>query len=204
MIKKEHIAAKVFKGLTWHFTGKDNELFLTFDDGPTPEITPWVLDILKEYDARATFFCLGQNVERYPEIFNRIKDEGHSVGNHTYSHPKGWFLTNRSYYRNINRAAQLIHSNIYRPPYGKIKPSQIATLKRHYNIVMWSILPRDYNPKVSREKCLQNILDYAESGSIILLHDTLKAEKNLKYVLPILLEEYSKQGYTFNSISFEQ
>lgn len=204
MGKKEHFAAKVIRDLTWHFAGKDKELFLTFDDGPTPEITPWVLDILKENDAKATFFCIGRNVKKYPDLYNRILQEGHSVGNHSYNHPKGWLVRNKKYYDDIDKAAELIDSNLFRPPYGKIGPFQIPKLREDFKIIMWDVLSRDYDPKVSRERCFLNVTDYAESGSIIVFHDIKKAEKNLKYALPEVLKEYSEQGYTFNSIEYNK
>lgn len=204
MIKKEHIAAKIVRDLTWHFTGKDKELFLTFDDGPTKEITPWVLEILKEYNAKATFFCIGKNVIRYPEIFNRILQDGHSVGNHSYSHFKGWFIKNKKYYENIEKAAKLIKSDLFRPPYGKIGPFQVPKLRERYKIVMWDVLSRDYDSKMSKERCLEYVLDYAESGSIIVFHDTKKAERNLKYVLPEVLRIYSEAGFTFNAIEYSK
>ncbi len=202
MGKKEHIAAKVFRDLTWHFTGKDNELFLTFDDGPTPEVTPWVLSILKEYNAKATFFCVGKNVEEYPDLYQQILNDGHSVGNHSYSHLKGWRTSNKGYVDSAKKAGQIIQSNLFRPPYGQIRPKQISVLKQYFKIIMWDVMSKDYSKKVDEETCLNNVLDYAESGSIIVFHDTLKAEKNLRYALPKVLEHYSQNHYNFNSIEF--
>lgn len=203
MLKKEHIAAKIFRDLTWHFTGKDNELFLTFDDGPTPEITPWVLAALKEFNARATFFCIGKNVKKYPDLYNQILNEGHSVGNHSYSHIKGWKTSNQKYVESVQKAAQVIDSNLFRPPFGKIRPQQIGQLKQDFKIIMWDVFTRDYDSKLDKEKCLKNVLDFSESGSIIVFHDTLKAERNLKYVLPKVLKHFSEQGFVFNPIEFK-
>ncbi|MFC2104088.1 polysaccharide deacetylase family protein [Bacteroidota bacterium] len=203
MLKKERVAAKIFRDITWHFTGKDNELFLTFDDGPNPEVTPWVISILKEYNAKATFFCLGKNVETYPELYQQILDEGHSVGNHGYLHLEGWKTSNETYIQNVQKSAQLIDSNLFRPPYGKIRPKQLTYLKHDFKIVMWDVLSQDYEIKENNEKCLQNIIDYAESGSIIVFHDTQKAEKCLKYVLPKVLKHYSEKGFIFNPIEFK-
>lgn len=203
MIKKEHIAAKIFRDLTWHFTGKDNELFLTFDDGPTPEITPWVLAALKEFNARATFFCIGKNVKKHPDLYNQILNEGHSVGNHSYTHIKGWKTSNQKYVESVQKAAQVIDSNLFRPPFGKIRPQQIGQLKQDFKIIMWDVFSRDYDSKLDKEKCLKNILDFSESGSIIVFHDTLKAERNLKYVLPKVLKHFSEQGFVFNPIEFK-
>lgn len=203
MIKKEHIAAKIFRDLTWHFTGKENELYLTFDDGPTPEITPWVISLLKEYNAKATFFCIGKNVKKHPEIYQQILNEGHSVGNHSYSHMKGWFTNNKKYIHNVKKAALYIDSNLFRPPYGKIRPKQVEVLKHQFKIIMWDVLSRDYNAKLDQEKCLKNAITLTDSGSIIVFHDSLKAEKNLKRVLPRVLKYYSDQGFIFNPIEFK-
>ncbi len=200
MLKKEHIAAKIFRDLTWHFTGKDNELFLTFDDGPTPEITPWVLAALKEFNARATFFCIGKNVKKHPDLYNQILNEGHSVGNHSYTHIKGWRNSNKKYIQSVQKAAQVIDSNLFRPPYGKIRPQQTKQLKQDFKIIMWDVFAKDYNSKLDKEKCLKNVLDFSESGSIIVFHDTFKAERNLKYVLPKVLKHFSEQGFVFNPI----
>jgi len=204
MFKKEHIAAKIFRDLTWHFMGKDNELFLTFDDGPTPEITPWVLATLKEFNAMATFFCIGKNVKKYPELYNQILSEGHSVGNHSYTHIKGWKTSNQKYIESVQKAAQVIDSNLFRPPFGRIRPTQIAQLKKDFKIIMWDVFSSDFNSKLDKEKCLKNVLGFSESGSIIVFHDTLKAEKNLKYVLPKVLKHFSEQGFVFNPIEFKK
>lgn len=202
MLKKEHIAAKILRDLTWHFAGKDNELFLTFDDGPSPEITPWVLSTLAEYDAKATFFCIGGKVERNQELYDQILEEGHSVGNHGYLHMNGWRTGTDKYVRNVHRAAHFINSNLFRPPYGRIRPKQITQLKKEFRIVMWDVLSGDYDKKINEAKCLYNILSYAESGSIVVLHDNMKSEKNLKYVLPRVLEHFTEKNFIFNPIEY--
>ena len=204
MLKKEHIAAKIFRDLTWHFTGKDNELFLTFDDGPTPEVTPWVLSTLKDFDARATFFCIGQNAEKYPDLYKQIINEGHSVGNHCYSHTKGWGANSKKYISSVRKAAEVIDSNLFRPPYGRIRPNQISQLKNDYNIIMWDVLSKDFDKNFDKEKCLKYVLDFSESGSIIVFHDTSKAERNLKYALPEILKHFTKQGFVFNPIEYKK
>jgi len=200
MIKKEHLAAKIFKDLTWHFAGKEDELFLTFDDGPNPEITPWILSVLEEYDARATFFCIGGKVEKYPDLFDQITESGHSVGNHGYLHMDGWVSNTERYVRNVHRAAGFINSNLFRPPYGRIRPRQAYQLKKDFRIIMWDVLSRDFDNNMSPEKCLDRVLTYTESGSIVVLHDNQKAEKNLKYVLPRVLDYFSTKGFVFNAI----
>lgn len=203
-MRKEHLAAKIFKDLTWHFAGRENEIFLTFDDGPTPEVTPWLLSLLKEFDALATFFCIGGKVERYPDLYQQILEEGHSVGNHGYLHMNGWRTGTSKYVSNVKRASQFIDSKLFRPPYGRLKPKQLTQLKSEFRIVMWDVLSKDYETGVSEEKCLQNVLDYAESGSIIVFHDTEQAERNIKYALPRILDHYSQQNVVFNAIEFDK
>lgn len=202
MIKKENIAAIFFKNFIWNFPDQDKNIFLTFDDGPTPGITEWVLSVLKEHNAKATFFCLGKNVENNQSLFKQIITEGHSVGNHGYDHIKGWRTRNEIYFHNIRKASKHINSNLFRPPYGRIKPSQISQLKKDFKIIMWDVLTRDYNSNLKKETCLKRTLHSIKSGSIILFHDTKKAEKNLKYVLPKVLKYYSEKGFRFRSIDF--
>lgn len=201
MLRRQHIVAKVFRGITWHFVGKDKELFLSFDDGPNPDITPWVLSVLKEFNAKATFFCVGNKVEKYPDIYKQILIDGHCVGNHTYSHLKGWSVANNNYLTDVSKAEKFIKTNLFRPPYGKIRPYQLKKIKENYRIIMWDVLSRDYDKKISNKKCLERVTDYAESGSIIVFHDTPKAENNLKYVLPKVLKYYTDKGFVFNAIS---
>lgn len=203
MIKKERVAAKIFKDLVWHFAGCENELFLTFDDGPTPEITPWVLDTLKRYNAKATFFCVGENVLNNPEIYRRIIDDGHAVGNHSFSHLKGWNTTTKSYIDDIIKAKEFIKTNLFRPPYGRIKPAQSFELKKDFYIIMWDVLSKDYDESIDKQKCLNYVLNHSEEGSIIVFHDTCKAKKNLEFVLPKVLEHYSEKGFIFKAIEFE-
>ncbi len=188
---------KLFPELIWNIPDKEKNLYLTFDDGPTPEVTPWVLSVLKEFDAKATFFCLGKNVEKYPDIFNNILAQGHSVGNHSYTHLNGWKTKNSIYYQDIEKAQKLIKTDLFRPPYGRIKPSQIKTLKKKYKLIMWDVLSKDYHSKISNEKCLNNVISCSKNGSIIVFHDFIKAKKNLFYVLPKVLEHFHKQGFCF-------
>ena len=202
MIKKENIAALFFKDLTWSFPGRDKELYLTFDDGPTLGITEWVLSVLHEYNAKATFFCTGKNAENNPELLKQIMDEGHSIGNHGYSHINGWSTNNDKYFQNVKKASETINSNLFRPPYGKIKLSQLRQLKNNFKIVMWDVLTRDYNNNLSKEKCLKRTIKLINPGSIIVFHDTVKAERNLKFVLPEVLKYYSAKGFQFCSIEY--
>lgn len=204
MIRKERIAARIFKDFIWHFAGHEKELFLTFDDGPNADVTPWVLETLAKYNAKATFFCIGENVMNNQDIYGRVIDEGHSVGNHSFSHLKGWITSNKDYIDDVKKASEFIDSDLFRPPYGKIKPSQSFELKKDYYIIMWDVLTRDYDEDVNPEKCLQYVINHSEGGSIILFHDTLKAIKNLRFVLPRVLEHYSENGFTFKAIDFSK
>lgn len=187
-------------GITWRIPTAEKVLFLTFDDGPIPEITPWVLDQLAEFDAKATFFCVGENVVNHPTVFNRLIEEGHSVGNHTFNHVSGWGTDNLPYFHNIRKAARLVKSSLFRPPYGRLMPSQKNFLQRHYQIVMWDVLSGDYDPNISGENCLENVIDNARPGSIIVMHDSVKAEGNLRFMLPRVLEFYAAKGWRFERL----
>lgn len=190
----------------WAFPHAKETVYLTFDDGPIPEVTPWVLDELKKHNAKATFFCIGENVKKHPEIFGRILSEGHSVGNHTYNHLKGTKTETSEYVENVEKAArQLIEYGsevpnnselLFRPPYGKITSEQAKILqKKGFKIVMWTLISYDYDATVSEEKCLQNVLQNIQLGSIIVFHDSLKAEKNLRHALPKVLEYLAEKGW---------
>jgi peptidoglycan/xylan/chitin deacetylase (PgdA/CDA1 family) len=194
-VKTPVLIMKLFPELIWHFATRgnreDNKIYLTFDDGPTPEVTPWVLDNLRKYDAKGTFFCLGRNVDRYPDIYRQIRQEGHAVGNHTYSHLKGSTTRNSEYINDIELAGHDIDSKLFRPPYGRFKKSQIRELRKDYKIVMWNVLSGDYDPKINPEKCYSNISENIRPGSIIVFHDSFKAWDNLYHTLPNMLERYS-------------
>lgn len=182
----------------WAFPHKRDSVYLTFDDGPIPEVTPWVLDELKKYNAKATFFCIGENVQKHPEIFQRILSEGHSVGNHTFNHLNGWKTATSEYIENVDKAEgqmgnkskfKIQDSRLFRPPYGKLTSKQAKILQRKgFKIVMWDIISYDYDANTSSEKCLQNVLKNIKPGSVIVFHDSLKAEKNLRFVLPKVLQ----------------
>lgn len=180
---------RLYPERTWAFSRKSNAVYLTFDDGPIPEVTPWVLDELKKHNAKATFFCIGENVQKHPEIFRRITAEGHSVGNHTFNHLKGTKTETPAYIKNVLLAEELINSKLFRPPYGRITSKQARILQeKGFKIVMWDIISYDYDATIAEEKCLQNVLKNIKPGSVIVFHDSLKAEKNLQYVLPKILE----------------
>jgi len=193
----------------WAFPREQNSIYLTFDDGPIPEVTPWVLDELKKHNAKATFFCIGENVQKHPEIFRRILDEGHSVGNHTFNHLNGWKTEVSEYVDNVLKCEEVFNSEfgiqnselLFRPPYGRISSKQAKLLlKEGYKIVMWSCISYDYDRNVSEEKCLQNVLRSVRSGSIIVFHDSLRAQKNLRYVLPKVLEFIEQNGLLYGKI----
>ena len=189
----------VFPSCVWRLPHiEEKRFFLTFDDGPIPEVTPWVLDVLKSYNVKAHFFCVGDNVRKYPAIYKRILEEGHKVGNHTHNHVNGWTLHSNIYLKNVSLAKQFIDSKLFRPPYGKLLRPQIKWLQaKGYTIVMWDILTKDYDSKISPESCLQRSLK-AKEGSIILFHDSIKAEVNLRYALPKFIETKLSEGYEFD------
>jgi peptidoglycan/xylan/chitin deacetylase (PgdA/CDA1 family) len=195
-----YIIKKIYYSLIWDLQNGKKELFLTFDDGPTPDVTLKVLDILDSYNAKATFFCIGRNVERYPEIYKHILNSGHAVGNHTYSHLKGWKIKNKEYYDDIELAGTFIKSNLFRPPYGKIRLTQLKYLRKHYNIIMWDVMSFDFKQTISGEKCLSTIINNVRPGSIIVFHDSDKAKEKVLYALPGTLEFFIKHNYSFNSI----
>ncbi len=198
------IVKKVVPSIVYSIPENDKVLYLTFDDGPIPETTPLILDLLDKYNAKATFFCLGKNVKENPELFQMILDKGHTVGNHTYSHKNGWSTQNDDYYTDIKAAKTLIDSKLFRPPYGRIKPAQINYLKKIYKIIMWDVLSGDFDPKTSNKKSLNNIIKNVEKGSIVVLHDSLRAKEKMLYSLKGTLEHFSKSDYQFKAIRTEQ
>lgn len=175
-------------------------IYLTFDDGPIPEVTPWVLEQLAAYDAKATFFVIGDNVRKYPEVFQQVLDGNHAVGNHTFHHLNGWQTPNKTYFENVEKCAEIVDSKLFRPPYGKLKPSQARHLREEYQIVLWEILSGDFDNNISSERCLENVLNQAKNGSIIVFHDSLKAEKHLRFVLPKVLAYFSEKGFCFEKV----
>jgi peptidoglycan/xylan/chitin deacetylase (PgdA/CDA1 family) len=199
-IKPPYIARVLFPQLLWEVKTDSKEIFLTFDDGPHPEITPRVLEILEEYQAKATFFCVGDNVKKYPETYAAIIDKGHRTGNHSLNHLNGWKTTNQEYYNNIEQCRKFVDSNLFRPPYGRIKPAQIEVLIHQYQIVMWSILSFDFDKNISPNQCFQNTIAHTKAGSIVVFHDSEKAKENLLYALPKFLRHFKKAGYEFRVI----
>jgi len=181
----------------------DRKIYITFDDGPISEVTPFVLAELKKVNAKATFFCIGDNIRKHPEVFQAVVNDGHSIGNHTFNHLKGWKTPDDDYLDNYKKCDELVESDLFRPPYGRIKRSQAAkiqALNPNVKIIMWDVLSGDFDQSLSPEKCLQNVLKASVPGSIIVFHDSLKAFKRLEYVLPKALEYWQKQGYSFEKL----
>lgn len=194
----------LFPEAIWRIKRKKRKVvYLTFDDGPIPDITPWVLDMLDSYGVKATFFLVGDNVRRSPHLFEEIKRRGHSWGNHTMHHLQGFKETTLRYMRDITESDMLIDSPLFRPPHGIMRWSQAAALKNHYNIVMYDLVTRDYSKKLEPEQVLNNVKRYTRNGSIIVFHDSLKAEKNLRYALPRAIEWLKAMGYEFHPIPME-
>ena len=202
--KTPKLIQRLFPKYIWKKASLTKTIYLTFDDGPTPKITQWTLDILKKYNAKATFFCIGDNIKKYPELFKSVYNDGHTIGNHTFNHLKGWRTDTNSYVKNTEKTQQLITSNskqLFRPPFGKIKRKQAKQLiKRGYKIVMWSVISYDWEVKVTPEQCLENVIKNSISGSIIVFHDSIKASKNMQYALPKVLEHFSSKGYQFKAL----
>lgn len=186
----------------WRVPSQEKVVYFTFDDGPTPVVTEKTLEILKQFNAKATFFCLGRNVDRYPELLQKILDDGHRVGNHSYSHIKGFLTKTDTYEEDVQLATKHIKSKLFRPPYGRIRRAQARRLAKTYQIVMWEILSHDYNRNISPKKCTKNVLKNVKPGSIIVFHDSIKAAPNLLASLPVCLKTLSKKGYRFESIPY--
>jgi peptidoglycan/xylan/chitin deacetylase (PgdA/CDA1 family) len=207
-IKTNALIKKIFPKYIWDIPNTENKIYLSFDDGPIPEVTEWVLDQLKKYHAKATFFCIGDNIQKHPELFKKVIQEGHAIGNHTFNHLNGWKTTTENYVENVRLAEtascklKTEHCKLFRPPYGKIKPSQSKRLMQlGYKIIMWDVLSADFDRTIEQEQCLENVISNVKSGSIIVFHDSLKASQNLKHTLPKTLELLSKKGFVFEIIS---
>lgn len=195
----------LYPQFTWHKSRKEKIIYLTFDDGPVPEITPFVLEQLSKYGAKATFFCVGGNVERYPDVLQQLIAEGHCIGNHTDHHLKGTKTSLRAYREDVSLCQDKLRkagasAKLFRPPYGRIRKAQARQLFPEYEIVMWDVLSADFDPRLSSEKCLQQSIRHTRNGSVIVFHDSVKAWKNLSWVLPRYLEHFTARGYVFKSL----
>ncbi|MDX1903545.1 MAG: polysaccharide deacetylase family protein [Thermonemataceae bacterium] len=202
--KTPHFISKIFPSIYWKIPTQEPTIFLTFDDGPIPQLTPWVLDILAQYKAKATFFCVGENIEKYPEVFMRIISEKHQVGNHTYHHLNSWKTASKNYISDVLACQHIIekyhlYSYLFRPPYGKLtwQVKKILENTHKQKIVLWDMLSYDFDASVSPENSLRQLRKHSQKGSIIVFHDNLKAQKNLAYILPSFLEYFSTKGFRF-------
>ena len=192
-----------YPSLTWRILGDEKKIYLSFDDGPHPKATPYVLDVLHEYQAKASFFCIGKNVLAYPDIYQRILEEGHAVGNHTQHHLNGWKVSDDAYLADIKEAQTSIHSTLFRPPYGRIRKSQVKKLQSQnpqLQTIMWDVLSADFDTSITREACLAYVLYHAKPGSIVVFHDSAKAWERMSYALPKVLAHFESVGYTFAAI----
>lgn len=203
-IKTNALIKKIFSNYVWDVSNTENKIYLTFDDGPTPEITEWVLEELKKFNAKATFFCIGNNIEKYPDVFAKVATNGHSIGNHTFNHLNGWKVSNKEYLENTKLCEDSnsnLKSKLFRPPYGKIKTSQSKKIRQlGYKIIMWDVLSADFDNSISKEKCLDNVIKNVKSGSIIVFHDSVKAFPNLEYTLPKALKYWAANGFIFEKL----
>ena len=175
----------------------EKSVYLTFDDGPIPEITPWVLDLLDKYGIKATFFMVGDNVRKHPEEFRMVVERGHRIGNHTFNHIRGFEFLSKNYLANTDKANEYLHTDLFRPPHGHMRWLQYMVLKRKYRIVMWDLVTRDYSKRLNGKQVFENVKRYARNGSIITFHDSIKSERRMKYALPRSIEWLLAQGYTF-------
>lgn len=200
LVRAPFLVTKLLPNTIWRKDSSENKIYLTFDDGPIPVVTPYVLDLLKENRVKATFFCVGHNVKNNPEIYNRIIAEEHSVGNHTYSHLNGWKTNNKKYLENVEECSKIVNSNLFRPPYGKLKPAQLKELNKKYSVIMWDVLSGDYDFNTGKRKCYANVISKVRNGSIIVFHDSLKSRINLEYVLPRFIAYAKGEGFKFEKL----
>ena len=207
LVKTPLALKKMYPRLLWNHERDEKKLYLTFDDGPTPEITKWIIDTLASYNAKATFFCIGNNIEKYPEIFEQLLANDHAIGNHTNKHENGWKTNLETYMQSTHDAQKIIDNHIkpqqllFRPPYGRIKKQQIKALRQKgYTIIMWDVLSADFDTRTTPEASLSNVINNAQEGSIIVFHDSIKAKEKLQYVLPKVLEHFSDKGYSFERL----
>ena len=201
IVKVPQLIQTLFPSIIWKGKTDEKILHLTFDDSPTPEFTFWILNLLEKLNIKATFFCIGENAEKCPEIILSILDKGHQIGNHTYSHKNGFLSSTKSYLDNIERCKKILPSTtLFRPPYGKIYPWQIRKIKENYKIVMWDIVSYDFDENITEEKVKSNVISNVENGSIIVFHDNKKSKKILKFCLEEILQNLIKKGYRFKTI----
>ena len=190
----------LFPGATWRIPSDEQCVYLTFDDGPIPQVTPWVLNTLDQYGVKATFFMVGDNVRKHPDVFRMVVERGHAVGNHTFHHIQGIRYSTRGYLADVELAARLIPGNLFRPPHGHMRFPQLLRLRKTHRIVMWDVVTRDYSPRLSPQQVLANVKRYTRNGSILVFHDSLKAERNMRWAMPRAIEWLLQEGYRFKRI----
>jgi peptidoglycan/xylan/chitin deacetylase (PgdA/CDA1 family) len=189
-----------FRGVIWRIPAKEKCVYLTFDDGPIPEVTPWVLDLLDKYGIKATFFCVGENVSKYPETYRMVLERGHRVGNHTYNHIQGVRYRSKDYMKNVGQAAEWIQSDLFRPPHGHMRLPQLSRLRKKYKVIMWDVVTRDYSPHMTPQGVLNAVKKYTRNGSVVVFHDSLKSAGRMKEALPQSIEWLLSQGYRFKAL----
>lgn len=194
----------LYSGAVWRFAETEPVVYLTFDDGPIPEVTPWVLEILRQENILATFFCVGENVMKYPEVYHQILADGHAVGNHTFNHWQGLKKGDQEFFGNIDKAGSYIDSDLFRPPHGWMKLSQYQFLKKKFKIIMWDLISCDYDARVKPDRVFRNITDFVRPGSIVTFHDSIKAKPNLNEVLQPAIRWMKEQGYRFEAIPYSK
>ncbi len=194
------IVRALYPGALWRMNPEEKKVYLTFDDGPIPGITPWVLDLLDKYTIKATFFLVGDNVRKHPQEFQMLLERGHRIGNHTFNHIRGFEFLSKNYLANTDKANELIQTDLFRPPHGHMRWLQYMVLKRKYTIVMWDLVTRDYSNKLNGKQVFEKVKKYVRNGSIITFHDSIKAEANMKYALPRTIEWLKEEGYSFGTL----
>lgn len=201
LVRTPALVKPLYGDLLWHLPREGNTVHLTFDDGPEPFVTPWVLDLLKAHGMQGTFFCVGRNALKHPELVERITAEGHALGNHTWDHLRGWGCADRQYLRNVLQCDALLHTPLFRPPYGRITRSQVASLRTRFRLVMWDVLSADFDPALGGEQCAANVLNNVRPGSIVVFHDSSKAWDRLRVALPVVLQELVRRGLCSKALS---
>lgn len=203
LVRTPALLRTIYPSLVWKMPRNEKTIYLTFDDGPIPDVTEFVLKTLDDFNVKATFFCIGENIIKHPGIYQSIKNCSHAIGNHTFNHLRGWDTPTDIYLENFKKCQELTNTNLFRPPYGRIKCSQINAIKEsnpNTKIIMWDVLSGDYDLDTSAKQCLQNVIKHTRSGSIVVFHDSLKAEKNLVHTLPLFLQHFKDLGYKFDTL----
>ncbi len=199
-IKTPELLKRIYPNQVWSFPASEKKIYLTFDDGPSPAITEGVLNELKKFSAKATFFLVGENAQRFPELVSLIRGEGHAVGNHTYRHVNGWQVSTKNYLKEVLKCEEVVKSKLFRPPYGRITRSQTRTMMHRYKVIMWDVLSGDFDKTISKERVLKNVLDNTVPGSIIVFHDSMKAADRMQYALPRVLEYFAEKKFSFEKV----